>query len=383
MKKFILLLALVSISIGAIAQKGKVTSALRLIDQGLLDRAKTDLDQALAHPKSANLPNTFYAKGQLALAVFESENSSYKRLYSDPLGEAYAAYEKAMQLDPKGQFKKRMITSRTYGILGDLFLEQGGNQFEAGDFAGALKSFESQIAIVESDMHIWGIDAGMYFNAGLAGVNAGRYDVAIAHFKKCAELGDMGITPYYHIYEANLAKGDTTAAEATLLALPGLFPDDPTITLQLIDLYIKSGKNDQAQRYITEAKRNDPSNSILYFAAGIIYLNEEKFDEAIVELKRSIELEPNMFDAQYGIGAAYINKAASMYRAAETIMDVNQYNTAIDNANEVYTNALPFMEKAHQLNPEDVYTMQNLRELYYRLRMTDKYDAINAKMSGN
>jgi hypothetical protein len=69
-----------------------------------------------------------------------------------------------------------------------------------------------------------------------------------------------------------------------------------------------------------------------------------------------------------------------MYRAAEEILDVNQYNTAIDNANEVYANALPYMEKALELNPDDVYSMQNLKELYYRLRMTEKYDAITAKL---
>ena len=40
MKKFILLVAVISISVGAMSQKGKVTSALSLIDQGQLDKAK-------------------------------------------------------------------------------------------------------------------------------------------------------------------------------------------------------------------------------------------------------------------------------------------------------------------------------------------------------
>ena len=40
MKKFFLLIAAVSISIVAMSQKGKVTSALSYIDQGNLDKAK-------------------------------------------------------------------------------------------------------------------------------------------------------------------------------------------------------------------------------------------------------------------------------------------------------------------------------------------------------
>ena len=47
MKKFFLLIAVVSISVGAMSQKGKVTSALGYIDQGVLDKAKEAIDQAL------------------------------------------------------------------------------------------------------------------------------------------------------------------------------------------------------------------------------------------------------------------------------------------------------------------------------------------------
>ena len=382
MKKIFLLVALVSISIGVMSQAGNVTKASRLIEERQLDKAKEALDQALVHPKSANLPNTFFVKGQLARAVYNSDNPTFKALYRDPLNEAYAAYEKAMELDAKkGQFKKRILSRTIYNELADEFYFQGGDLFEAEDYAGALKSFETQILIVEGENFIGGIDTGMYYNAGVAALNADKYDVAIKYFNICAEMKYMGIAPYYQIYEANMAKGDTVAAEAMLTELPKLFPDDKSVTLQLIDLYIKSGKNEEAQKYIAEAKRDDPSNSILYFASGIIYLNEEKYDEAIVELQKSIELDPNMFDAQYGIGAAYINKAAGMYREAESIMNVNEYNTAVDNANEVYAMALPYMEKALQLSPDDVYTMQNLKELYYRLRMTDKYDAINARIN--
>ena len=49
-------------------------------------------------------------------------------------------------------------------------------------------------------------------------------------------------------------------------------------------------------------------------------------------------------------------------------------------ANAVYAKALPYMEKAHEINPEDVYAMRSLQELYYRLKQTDKYNEIKAKL---
>jgi tetratricopeptide (TPR) repeat protein len=380
MKKFILLIAVISISIGAMSQKGKVTSALSYIDQGQLDKAKEAIDQALVNESSANWPNTFYAKGRLAQASWESENPKFKEFYPDALAEAYAAYEKAMQLDTKGQIKKKIITGMTYSSLASDLYNQGTAQFEAKNFKGSLKSFETQIEISEGDKYVGTIDTGMYYNAGLAATNSGSYDVAIKYFQKCAEMKYLGITPYYQIYEANLGKGDTAKAEATLMELPKLFPDDKTITLQLIDLYIKSGKNADAQKYIKIAKEADPSNYTLYFAAGIIYLNEENYDAAIVELQKSIDLNAEVFDTQYGIGAAYINKAAEMFKAANEIMDVKKYSDAVDAANAVYAKALPYMEKAYQLNPNDVYTMRSLQELYYRMKKTDKYNEIKAKL---
>jgi tetratricopeptide (TPR) repeat protein len=386
MKKFFLLLAAFSISIGAMSQKGKVTSALSYIDQGALDKAKENLDAALVNEATINYFNTYFAKGKLCQASYKSDNPTFKAYYTDPLGEAYTAYEKAIELDPKGGIKKKIITSMTYNSLAVDLYAQGSAQFEAKDFPGALKSFETQILITESDKYAGAIDTGMYYNAGLAAVNCSKYNEAIKYFEKCAEMKYLGITPYYQIYEATLGLGDTLKAEKVLKDLPALFPNDKSITLQLIDLYIKSNKNEEALKYIAVAKEGDPGNYSLYFAGGIIYLNENKYDEAIVELTKSIEIKNDLYDTQYGLGAAYINKASEMFVKANEIMDVKKYSDAIDQANMVYAKALPYMERALELKPDDIYAMRSLQELYYRLKAKDpslapKYDAIKAKLN--
>ncbi len=380
MKKFLLLIAAIGIYYVAMPQKGKVTSALNYIDQGILDKAKENIDQALLDEKSKDWFNTYFAKGQLCQASFKSENPKYKALYADPLAEAYASYEKAMQLDPKGTVKKKMLTGTVYNSLAVNFYNQGSVRFEAKDYAGALQSFQSQIKITESDVYVGAVDTGMYYNAGLAAVNSGKFNEAVTYFQKCADMKYMGITPYFNMSEAYLALHDTAKAESVLTGLNAKFPNDKNVTLQLIDLYIKSSKNDEALKYIKVAKESDPNNASLFFAAGIIYLNELKYDDAIPELTKSVELKGDVYDTQYGLGAAYINKAADMFKAANEIMDVKKYSDAIDQANTVYAKALPYMEKAHELKPDDVYAMRSLQELYYRLKMTDKYTVIKAKL---
>ncbi|MGE5419255.1 MAG: tetratricopeptide repeat protein [Chloroflexota bacterium] len=379
MKKFFLLVAVISISVATFAQKGKVTSALSLIDQGQLDKAKEALDQAITNEKTMNWFNTYYAKGKLCQEVYKTTEAKYKELCPDPLSEAYEAYKKALSLDEKGALKKRMITGMVYNSLASDLYNQGSKQFEEQDFANALKSFETQIELTESDMYAGVVDTGMYYNAGLAAYNSAKYNEAIKFFQKCAEMGYLDIRPHLQIYESMMGLKDTVKAEEYLLSLPSKFPNDKNVTLQLIDHFIKSNKNEQALKYIDQAKKEDPQNSTLFFAAGIINLNLNNYDGAIEELTKSVEMKNDLYDSQYGLGAAYINKAADMFTKANEIMDVNQYTKAIEDANAVYGKALPYMERAHELKPDDVDTMRRLQELYYRLKMTDKYQAIKAK----
>ncbi|MGI6339799.1 MAG: tetratricopeptide repeat protein [Bacteroidales bacterium] len=380
MKKYILLFAAIVFSLGVMAQKGKVASSLTLIDQGALDKAKEAIDQAMVHEKTKNWSNTYFAKGKLCQAVYSSDNQSYKSFFADPLAEAYAAYEKSIELDPKGGAKKRIIANMIYNSLALDLYEQGSIQFEEQKYADALKSFKTQIEITESDKFAGAVDTGMYYNAGLAAVNSQNYDEAITYFTKCAEMEYMGITPYYQMYESYLGKGDTLKAESILKKLPEIFPGDKSVTLQLIDLYIKSGKNKEALEYLQIAKADDPQNYSLFFAEGIIYLNESRYDEAIADLTKAVELNPDIFDSQYGLGAAYINKASDMFTKANDIMDVNKYQVAIDEAMDVFAKALPYMENANKLNPDDIYALRSLKELYYRLKMPEKYEVVKAKL---
>ena len=380
MKKYILLFAAIVFSLGVMAQKGKVASSLTLIDQGALDKAKEAIDQAMVHEKTKNWSNTYFAKGKLCQAVYSSDNQSYKSFFADPLAEAYAAYEKSIELDPKGGAKKRIIANMIYNSLALDLYEQGSIQFEEQKYADALKSFKTQIEITESDKFAGAVDTGMYYNAGLAAVNSQNYDEAITYFTKCAEMQYMGITPYYQMYESYLGKGDTLKAESVLKKLPEIFPGDKSVTLQLIDLYIKSGKNKEALEYLQIAKADDPQNHSLFFAEGIIYLNESRYDEAIADLTIAVELNPDIFDSQYGLGAAYINKASDMFTKANDIMDVNKYQVAIDEAMNVFAKALPYMENANKLNPDDIYALRSLKELYYRLKMPEKYEVVKAKL---
>jgi tetratricopeptide (TPR) repeat protein len=385
MKKFLVLIVAICISIGAIAQMGKVASATSFIDQGMLDKAKEALDQAFINEKSMNNPKTYAAKGRLCQEVFRSDNPKFKTLYANPLEEAYDAYQKALELDPKGSMKKQFSLNQTYLSLGNDFIRQGAQKYEEKDFEAALKSFEFNIKISSSEIYIGVVDTAIFYNAALSAYNGKMYDKAIPYFKKCAELKYEGTTPYFLEYQSYMLLNDSTNAEATLQRGYREYPDSQDIIIQLVDFYYKNNKTKDAFSYIDLAKSKDPNNYSLLWAEGVLYMKQEKYDEAIGCLSKSVELKGDLFDTQFNLGVCYYNKAVEMLLKANDIMDAAKYNVAAGEANLVFINAIPYFEKANSLKPDDVDALRSLKELYFRLRLVKpeyqtKYDEALKKL---
>jgi len=204
MKKITLLLLAVIISVAATAQKGKVNAAENFIRDGAFDKAKEAIEIAIAHPKTVGYAKTYYVKGLLAQATFDSGDPKYMEMYPDPLMEAYKNYEKAIELDPK--MKNKIIQDNTYARLGNSFLNDAINKFNEKDFKGAMQSFERNVMVSESEMYVGLVDTLVIFNAGLAAYNAEMYEEAIAHFRTCTETGTEDTKPLYlhqrQLYEA-------------------------------------------------------------------------------------------------------------------------------------------------------------------------------------
>lgn len=386
MKKTILVLfVLLGFSFSAQAQKGKVSLALSYIDQGLLDKAKTAIEAAELNEKTSSWAATYFVKGKLCQEVFQSD-APFNSLYTDPLQEAYASYEKALTLDDNSSIKKRMVTEMTYSALARDFYNQGSARFQAKDYSGALSSFKSQIKVSESDEYTGVIDTGMYYNAGLAAYNSGKLSEAAGFFTRCTEFGYMGMKPYVDIQTCYLEGGDTIKAEKMIKTLISRYPSNTDAYLLLINLYLRSNRNAEAMSYIESAKRQDPENYMLFYVSGVLNLNQDNHDIAIRELTRSVQLKPDYFDSQYASGLAFLNKAVDMNTRADQLTDEKKYIESLDEIITLYIKAVPYLEKASQLKTDDPDTLSRLQELYYRLKRwnpeyNQKYRDVKARLA--
>ena len=363
--------------IGVTAQKKYVKQAEVHIDKKELKEAKTKLDMALQDEKSKDWAKTYYVYGRLAQAAGESDNEEFNKLFDNPFKMAYKNYMKAIELDEN----MKNAVNMQLPLLSNAVINKGIGGFQTKDYPVALEAFEFAMKVGENEIFGGAADTSIIYNAGLAAYNGEVYDKAIKHFVSCKELGYGGADLYLLLKNCYLENEDSTNVAKILQDAFEAFPGNEAVLVHLVNYYLTSGKNEQALEYLAIAKENDPNNATFYHAEGVLYDKAGEQDKAMKAYLKAVELDPAYFDTQYNIGALLFNKGVTMVEIANAIMDNEEYEKAKAAAEEQFTKALPYMEKAHELMPEDIATMETLKILYYRMQMMEKHEVIVKKLS--
>jgi len=382
---FVLLFAVTCV----FAQKGKVTSALSYKEAGKLDKAVEAIEETIDanNPKtegSITWPRTWEVRGEIYQAVFQSKDENYKKLSNDPLTIAFDSYLKALQLDDKDRFSKSVKIKLTL-LIGDL-QNQAVASFQEENYDKALRSFEQVMAIEQTPVYKAddpnAVDTIIIFNAGLAANNAGKFDKAIEYYKQAAKYKYNGAKTYSLISSSYMQKKDTVSALQILQEGLKEYSDNGTLLVEVINIYLNANKVDEAMKYLDIAIAKDPKNSSYYFAQGTLYDKLQKTDEATNCYLKAIEFKEDYFDAYYNLGALYYNKGVKQVDVANLVPSnqPEKYEQEKNKADLEFKKAIPYMEKAHEINPTDKFTMESLKTLYYRLKMLDKHAEIIEKM---
>ncbi len=389
MKRTTILFVLLFAVSCAFAQKGKVTSALSYKEAGKLDKAVEAIEETIdaSNPKtegSVTWPRTWEVRGEIYQAVFQSKDENYKKLSADPLTVAYDSYMKALQLDDKDRFSKSVKIKLTL-LIGDL-TNQAVAGFNEEAYEKAMTSFEQIMAIEQLPVYKAddpnAVDTVIIFNAGLAAYNAQKYDKAIQYYKEAAKYKYNGAKTYSLIANSYFQKKDTVGALQVLQDGLKEYSDNGILLVEVINVYLNANKIDDAMKYLDIAIAQDPKNASYFFAQGTLYDKLQKPDEAATSYLKAIEYKEDYFDAYYNLGALYYNKGVKQVDVANLVPSnqPEKYEIEKDKADVEFKKAIPYMEKAHEINPTDKFTLESLKTLYYRLKMLDKHAEIIEKM---
>jgi tetratricopeptide (TPR) repeat protein len=379
MKKLILsvFMSLLFVSAG-FAQKSNRTSAYMYLQKGQLEQAKEAIDKAVQNEKTKNDPKTWLYYGEIYYGIASSPLPAFRKLDSTAAMKAFNALKKAKSLDVKKKVNKE--ANEYIKKLATVFYADGATVFKAKQYDKAIDYFKDAFQVSKE---LGSFDTTAAFNIGITGVLGNKPKIAVEYLKKCVDvkLNDPRIFVYYN--RALQQIGDTAGAAAAIQTGRSRFPGNLSLLLEQAQLYLERGESHQLIKSLKEAiakKPDNPANANFNFLIGKSYDDMGKTDSAEMYYKAAFKVKPDFFEAYYNIGAIYVNKAAKIQKEANDLpLNKNkEYETLEKEANANLQKAIPWLEKAYKINPNDEPTFKGLKEAYARLKMNDKLKELMA-----
>lgn len=377
MKRLFLIYILLGVTILGTCQKSRVLSVFQMIESGKYDDAKEAIELAVWNDKTSKWSRTYYAKGLLCQKAFEAgfEKNETKKtnLYPDQLVVAYNAYEKAQKLDSGNRLKSN-ITVQYYALAND-FQKLGEQYYLKVNYAKALEAFELALMVSKSPLISVETDVNLIYNTAMAAYEAKNWEKAISYL---VGLNDDAYSPNMALllYFAHVNSGDSIQAEQVLFEGEDKYKSEESIVMQLVDLLVGTDRKEEAIEILDRASDRRPENHNFLWTRGLVYQQMELYDEAIVSLTQASELAPGEVGILYNLGICYYNIGVNINERAQQIRTNLEYQAARKQSMEKFTEAVTWLEKAYELEPDNQDTISKLYQLYYRLQMTDKQKAM-------
>lgn len=378
MRKIVLIFVALSMVMVAEAQKRKVVSAYNYLNRGQLEKAKEAIDEAAKDESTMNDAKTWFYRGNVYLSIHSSEDAEYKSIAQNPLQTAYESYLESLELDDKDRYTADV--KDRLGICAEGFFNKGVNAYKARKYAAAVESFEFAGETYNKAGYS---DTLARYYAGVCASYGGMNDVAKKHFKYLMEKEDFDKEAIYTtLSKVYTEEKDTIKALEVIQKGLKKYPDSFNMIVAEANVYLAIGNTEKAIESLGRAIEKNPNNPNLHYAMGAKYNDLGYFEESQSAYKKAIELKPDYFDAYYNLGALYNNTAADLLKEANNLpFDANEkYDTLKTKADQLLKGAIPVLEAALKLKPDDKYTIQTLQQLYGKTGQTEKYKIMKNKM---
>jgi len=377
MKKFIFLILLLATGSVIFAQTSKRTSAYNYLRNGKLDKAKEYIDPTITNEKTMGDAKTWFYHGNIYLQIAISDVPEYKALDPNALEVSYNSYVKCRELDERGEFTADIENNMR--VIAAKFYDQGVIYYNAENFAGAATSFAKAY---EMNREVGINDTTALYNAAIAAQIGQEYEMSIGYYKQLIEMGFNKPQIYNSLSEIYKSQEDTATALLVIQQGREKYPTNFDLLIAETNFYLSSGDSENALKLLELAIQQDATNPNIFFAVGTNYDQMGEFDKAENAYMEAIKLNPDYFDANYNLGALYVNEAAEIQKEAYDLPleATEEYDKMKQEANALLEKSLPYLEKSNEINPEDMNTLRSLKEIYTRLNMLDKLKEINAKL---
>ncbi|MDN6310821.1 MAG: tetratricopeptide repeat protein [Flavobacteriaceae bacterium] len=416
MKKTIFSLALLATT-SLFAQKSEVKDAQKAIENEDFSSAISYLKTAEQGKSDLNdrwLSRFYVAKGQSY--TMRAFSGSAENVMSD-VDSAVDAYEKAIKIGKDVEDANQGIEMLKQELINSAIENQ-----KKGKNIIASKKLYKRYKMNEKDTMY------LYYAASSA-VNGEEYDDALKYYNRLMDLDYRGIRTNYIATDVETGEAVTFNSKEerdfSVKSDQYVDPKDEVtesvrgeIAKNISLIYVQQDKTDEALEAIEEAKKENPDDiAIIQAEADLQYRigNVEKYSEL---MKKAVKQDPDNADLHYNLGVsaeqlgdiktahkyykqaieldpemenAYVNMASTtLAKEREIVEEMNSLGTsASDNKKyqelnkekkEYYLEAMPYLEKAVEINPKNVGALKTLINIYYQLGEDEKAEEAEAKM---
>ena len=177
------------------------------------------------------------------------------------------------------------------------------------------------------------------------------------------------------------------------------FPDDKNLLVASVNSKLQAGKVDAVLPVLEKAIARDPNNRDGFWLSELCmrdkpkplpFQKQEFLDKAKASYKKVIGQQPNNFKANFNLGIILYNSAVDVINEQSYDIDLLAFDGVVDKRTDYFKEALPYVEKANSLAPQDKSTLVALKAIYLNLNEEQKVaeveqrlDAMNTPQGGN
>ena len=258
----------------------------------------------------------------------------------------------------------------------------GAYLFDKNDFEGALNAFNTFLSIPDLPLIEGSIQKDSTYNqimffAAVSASNAEKPQEAIRLFEKLTDKDYETLAVFELLHREYLKIEDTVSSVRVLKDGMGRFPEEVWFLESLINHYIYSEQHETALEYVETAILSAPTFAPYHNIKGALLEQLGDEEKAEATFRKALELDSNLTLALESLGLMHFRRALVIDDGVFGIRDSNLRQREQEKADNEFRLALPFFEKLVELDADDAINKRRLRNLYYRLRMYDKFEAMN------
>jgi len=416
MKKPILLLLTLFISLTTFAQKDEIKAAEKAFKKSDLAMAKTEIDKAdalIANADDKTKAKFYYIKGETYAGLSKTQPTSENYKVAADSFNSLFALEKEM-----GSDKYTKLAEPTLNTMISDLSSKGIKSYQDKNY-DAAKSELYQVYNLSIK------DTAFLEYAANAAYLAKDFDTALDYFTQLKNIGYTGIVTEYSaknvdtgereamssVSQMNLMvkskqytdpkttvteskhpsivknialiyveKGDTDKAIGAIKDARKIAPDDVNLILTEANVQIKLGNKEEFATLMNEAIKLDPNNATLYFNLGVISGEQGDTEKSKEYYNKAIELKPDYVDAYINLGSAMLeDDKALVEEMNKNLSDFKKYDVIKAKQVKLYKEVIPVYENAYELDSNDIDTVRTLMSLYENAEMEDKFQQMREK----